>query len=110
MKNPNGFYLFTTKYNFAIYFSQIRTTGMTIICFSFSLVTFISVKFYPILLEILDLHGCLLIYAIGSFIGALFVLFILEETTGTSLDEVGMDMNENVMKNDKLDMEKLNNA
>lgn len=67
-----------------------------------------SVKCYPILLEILDLHGCLMIYAVGSFIGAIFVLFVLDETTGSSLDEVGMDGN--ITKNDDLNMEKLNNV
>lgn len=88
--------------------SQIRTAGMAIVCFSFSFVTFVSVKCYPILLEILDLHGCLMIYAVGSFIGAIFVLFVLDETTGSSLDEVGMDGN--ITKNDDLNMEKLNNV
>lgn len=102
------FNLFAKNILLEIIRSQIRTSGMTIVCFSFSFVTFVSVKCYPILLEILDLHGCLMIYAVGSFIGAMFVLFVLEETTGTSLDEVGMD--ENVTKNDDHSMEKLNNA
>lgn len=52
-----------------------------------------------------------MIYAIGSFIGAMFVLFILDETIGASLDEVGMDTDLNVTKNDADHcMEKLNNA
>lgn len=64
---------------------------MAIICCSLSFDAFVSVKFYPILLEAIDLHGCFIVYGVGSLIGFLFVLCILEETSGQCLDDVGTD-------------------
>lgn len=64
---------------------------MAIICFSINVVTFICVKLFPILLEVLDLHGVMLIFAISCILGAIFVLFVVEETTGKSLDDVGSE-------------------
>ncbi|XP_031623730.1 facilitated trehalose transporter Tret1-like isoform X2 [Contarinia nasturtii] len=65
---------------------KIRTVGMSIIAFSSSIAAFISVKFFPILLDMLSLYGCLIIYGIGSIVGAFFVHFFLEDTNGKSLD------------------------
>lgn len=61
---------------------------MAIICSLLSVVAFVSVKMYPILLESVDLHGCLSIYGAGCILGFIFVLFVLDETTGKSLDQV----------------------
>lgn len=63
---------------------------MAIVSGSFSIVNFSCIKIYPILLESVDLHGCLSIFAAGCIIGFLFVLFIVEETNGQSLDDVGV--------------------
>lgn len=51
---------------------------------------FISVKMFPILIEAIDLYGCLLVYSFGSTIGFVFILFVLKETTGKSLDNIGV--------------------
>lgn len=64
---------------------------MAIISGSFGIATFISVKMYPKLLDSIDLNGCFTIYGIGCFIGFIFVYFVLNDTTGQSLDEVGAD-------------------
>lgn len=64
---------------------------MAIICCSLSIDAFVSVKYYPILLEAIDLHGCLMVYGVGSIIGSFFVLFVLSETSGQCLDDVGKD-------------------
>lgn len=76
-----------------VFFSRlkIRTYGMAIICCSLSFDAFVSVKYYPILLEAIDLHGCFMVYGCGSLIGFLFVLFALKETSGKCLDDVGVD-------------------
>lgn len=37
-------------------------------------------------MEIIDLHGCLFIFAVSSFIGTLFVLFFVKETKGQPMD------------------------
>lgn len=64
---------------------------MAIVAFFINVITFLFVKLFPILLKIIDLHGCLAIFGIGCIIGTIFVFFILEETTGKSLDDVGLD-------------------
>lgn len=46
-------------------------------------------KLFPILLEIVDLHGCMIILGMGCVIGFLFVLIATKETAGQSLDDVG---------------------
>lgn len=48
--------------------------------------SFTYVKVFPFLLELIDLYGCMIIFMSGSVIGALFVIFALEETKGKSLD------------------------
>lgn len=40
-------------------------------------------------MEMFNLYGCMMIFGIGCSIGAIFVLFILEETSNLSLDNVG---------------------
>lgn len=55
----------------------------------FNLVMFLSLKTFPILIEIVGLDGTLSLYAIGCLIGALFVVFFMKETRGTSLDDIG---------------------
>lgn len=64
---------------------------MAIVCSILSLTTFICLKTYLTLLEHYDLHGCLTIYAIGCVLGFFFVYFVLDETSGRSLDDVGND-------------------
>lgn len=49
------------------------------------------VKIYPILLDYIDLHGCLLSFSVCCIIGFAYVFFVLEETSGQSLDDVGLD-------------------
>lgn len=80
---------------------KIRTNGMGIICCSFSTFAFISQKMFPILSARIDIHGVLLIYAIGCMIGFFFVLFILKETSGQSLDDVGTEDEKEKETNDK---------
>lgn len=63
---------------------------MAIISVSLGFATFISLKLYPTLLDLFDLHGCLTVYGIGCIIGFLFVLFVLKETKGRSLDDIGV--------------------
>lgn len=71
--------------------SQIRTYGMAMIVALLGSSIFVYLKLYPILVELIDLHGCFLILAIASIIGFFFILFVLKETSGKSLDDVGRD-------------------
>ncbi|XP_055295386.1 facilitated trehalose transporter Tret1-like isoform X2 [Sitodiplosis mosellana] len=70
---------------------KIRTFGMAIIVFATNLAAFGAVKAFPILLDSLDLYGCMVIHGVGCLVGTVFVVYVLEETTGKSLDNVGVD-------------------
>lgn len=59
---------------------------MAIISVVLSLTGFISVKTFPILMEIVGLHGCLAIYGSGCIAGVIFVIVVLKETRGQSID------------------------
>lgn len=50
--------------------------------------SFVFVKMFPILLELINLSGCITCYMIGCIIGTFFVIFALEETKGRALDSV----------------------
>ncbi|XP_037040406.1 facilitated trehalose transporter Tret1-2 homolog [Bradysia coprophila] len=67
--------------------SKIRTFGMSIISMVLSITGFVSVKTFPVLMELVGLHGSLLIYGIGCVVGVVFVIIVLEETRGQSLDD-----------------------
>lgn len=45
-------------------------------------------------MNIIDLYGCILIFAVCSVFGALYVLFCVEETKGQSLDELKTENSE----------------
>lgn len=77
----------------SIKFLQVRTAGMAVNGAFGEIIHFISLKLYPILLKSLDLHGCLMIFVFFCCIGFIFVFFVLEETTGQSLDDIGIDEN-----------------
>ena len=53
-----------------------------------SFTSFIALKLFPILLEIVALHGCMIILAIGCIVGSLFIALAMKETAGQSLDDV----------------------
>lgn len=69
---------------------QVRTYGIAIISCSLSLANFVCGKIFPILVESIDVHGCLIVFGVGCTIGFLFVLLCLKETSGQSLDDVGV--------------------
>lgn len=62
---------------------------MSLISSIISVCAFTSVKMFPILLEVLDLHGCMLIYGSSCAAGAIYVYVVLKETSGKSLDDIG---------------------
>lgn len=65
--------------------------GMAVVSFAISLAAFISVKLYPILLDSLELYGTMMIYGTGCVVGTFFIIFMLQDTNGTSLDSVGVN-------------------
>lgn len=56
---------------------------------SFGYITIFSVvKFYPLLLNLLSMFGCMWLFTGFSFITILFGKYILPETRGKSLEEI----------------------
>lgn len=66
---------------------QVRTFSYVIVVIWMSVCTFIVTKLFPILLEIIDIDGCMMIFGVGSTLGVVFVIFVMEETSGKSLDD-----------------------
>lgn len=64
---------------------------MVIISLFISISVFVCLKTFPIFVEMFNLYGCMMIFGIGCSIGAIFVLLVLEETSGVSLDNVGIN-------------------
>lgn len=80
---------------------QARISGITVITFVVNIVSFVFTKFFPIVMEVVDLYGAMLIFALGSTVGTIFAFFILQETSGICLDEIG---NNNGIESDKYDI------
>lgn len=64
---------------------------MSIVGFVAYLILFVFLKVFPLTMNLFDLHGCMIIFAVLSTLGIIFVATVLEETSGQSLDDVGYD-------------------
>lgn len=64
---------------------QIRTAGMTWYSLFNNFMAFVGDKFFPILLEIIHLHGFFILLAINCCAGLIFIAS-MKETKGKSLD------------------------
>lgn len=78
---------------------------MSIAVVTISLSAFISAKIFPILMEIVGLHGCLTVFGIASTIGAIFVWAVMKETSGKSLDDVELNKPTKTVHRDKTEIE-----
>lgn len=67
-------------------FEQIRTAGIVFYSLCNNAVAFVGDKFFPILLELIFLHGVLIFLAFNCIIGMILVAF-MKETRGNSLDK-----------------------
>lgn len=79
---------------------QIRTAGVVLYSLSVSTVAFSADKYFPILLDVIHLHGCYLFFAISCFTGLIFVAF-MKETKGKSLDTIEEDDEKSPEKNNQ---------
>lgn len=61
---------------------------MSINTLSMNLASFVISKYFPILSEAIELHGCLAIMSGTCVLGIIFVIFAMKETRGTSLDSI----------------------
>lgn len=68
---------------------QIRTFGMTLTTITINVFAFIVTKYFPILSEVIQMHGCFTIMAFISLLGIFFVHLAMDETKGQNLDYIG---------------------
>lgn len=66
--------------------TKVRSFGLTVGTISMCTSSFIMVALYPVLLKIIDLHGCMTIFAATCALGTAFVAVFVEETKGKTLD------------------------
>ncbi|XP_069690346.1 facilitated trehalose transporter Tret1-like isoform X2 [Periplaneta americana] len=62
---------------------------------------FLSIKFYYSLIDILDLHGCIWLFASVSFTGAISMYLLLPETKNKSLELIMRKLNDEPPQEDK---------
>lgn len=67
---------------------QIRSIGVTLcLCISWGC-TFVLFKLFPALLLIIDLYGCVYLFALCCFATVIYILMFVPETKGKSLEEI----------------------
>lgn len=81
--------------------SQIRSVGVVFYSVCANTVAFLVDKNFPVLMETIQLHGCMLILTICCCFGLIFVIF-MDETRGKSLDSIAPQQN-------KISLDKNNN-
>lgn len=64
-------------------------------------VALLGEKFFPVLIEIIHLHGCLLFLGVNCCLGLIFVA-VMKETNGKSIDSIPFEKNSNCYNNDKI--------
>lgn len=57
------------------------------------MMVFGMVKIFPTVMAMIGLHGCIFMFAICCFVGAVFVLVVLPETKGKSYIDILIDLN-----------------
>ncbi|KAJ6649315.1 Facilitated trehalose transporter Tret1 [Pseudolycoriella hygida] len=67
---------------------KIRSIGATV-CFCFSwTIAFLMLKYFPIVVIWIGMHGCIFFFAACCFLGAIFVIVFLPETKGRSFEDI----------------------
>ncbi|KAL7010872.1 hypothetical protein ACKWTF_013987 [Chironomus riparius] len=64
---------------------KIRETSVTILMACMTLFVFTNLKVFPPLVEVIDLYGCMFIYAGFCIVGSIVTIFIMPETKGKNL-------------------------
>jgi SP family facilitated glucose transporter-like MFS transporter 8 len=76
-----------------IFRPEARGVAMSITSSALWLLAFLSTKFYPSLIDLLEPHGCFWLFAAVSIAGAVFIFFKLPETKNRCLDSILRELN-----------------
>lgn len=66
--------------------TKVRSFGLTVGVFAMGIASFVMVATYPFLLNTVELHGCMVLFASTCLFGIFFVAFVMDETKGKTLD------------------------
>lgn len=66
--------------------TNVRAIGLTIGMTSMNLFAFVITNTFPIMMEVIQLYGCMAILATCCAFGIVFVVFCMNETKGKRLD------------------------
>lgn len=72
--------------SFLSHHTKIRTVGVTICNVIMQLVSFTTLKLFPILMVSYGLHVAMLMFAIPCTLGAMYVYFVIKETKGMPIN------------------------
>lgn len=61
---------------------------MSVTTLSMNMASFVLNKYFPILSKSIGMYGCLCLMSVTCIFGILFVIFVMEETRGKSLDSI----------------------
>lgn len=66
--------------------TKMRSFGLTVGTSSMSFFGFVVIASYPILMDLIDMHGCIFIFAVTCAFGVGFIIVYVDETKGKTLD------------------------
>lgn len=66
--------------------TKVRSLGVTVGMVAMNIMSFITAVSFPILMEIIELYGCMVILGVSCALGMTFVIIFMEETKGKTLD------------------------
>lgn len=66
--------------------TKVRSFGVTVGMVAMNVMSSITSMFFPILMEIIELYGCMVLLGVSCALGMIFVILYMEETKGRTLD------------------------
>ncbi|KAG8039538.1 hypothetical protein G9C98_008181 [Cotesia typhae] len=82
-----------------LYPLQYRSTAGGLTTAIAQVMTFAAIKFYPHMNSLIGFEATLYIFTVAALVGALFASFILPETKGKSLEEIGKGFSSSNLQN-----------
>lgn len=83
----------------------MRAFGLTVASATINIFSFLVVKYFPLLIDVISMYGCMSIFAINCAIGAIFIISCTEETMGKNLNAID-DGDCDVQRIEKVTIEK----
>lgn len=66
--------------------TKVRSFGVTLGMVAMNIMSFMTAVSFPILMETIELYGCMVILGVSCALGMAFVIIFMDETKGKTLD------------------------